>query len=729
MPSSGLPKLLLRLRLPVLVAVLLLTAVLGAGWRHLGFGYSVESFLRTEDPELRAAVEHYRDFPFPDNLLLFGFEHPDPLGDEALDTLADLSRRLQAVAGVDRVLSLATLPDPRLRRHDRLRETLATSRLYRRLFHAEARAGRPGALGGLIQLERDARDGHERKALLDRIRAAGEGAGVTLVLSGVPFLREQYVELVKADQRLFLPLTTAVTLCLLFWLVPGVGLALATVSIVPLTLLWTFGGLGWLGAELTLLTSTLFTLLMVIAVADAVHIVLRYKQERLAGLDREAAGARALEHTAAPCALTSLTTIVGFGSLMLASIPDLREFGAWASLGVAIAFVLTLVVVPTATPLLGRLLGEGGDRLRGALWFGKASRRLASLPPGRVLVGFALATGLAVALAMQVRQDSYMLEDLDPRSEPYRDFKWFEDHFAGSTTSEVLVTFEDGDAFDPATLAELRGVIGRIEQRDFVRRTLSYVDAVDDGLPRPIVRALDAPPFGFFAADGRSARVLVFMGDIGTRAAEEWFAWVRGLDDGLAHVRVRPVGLHLLATRQVTRLVEEVEGSFLLAFVVILMVMTLAFRSLRYGVLAMIPNLFPTLITLGFMGVVGINLRIVSVISFAIAFGLAVDNTIHILSRYQRERARGTAPDEAVRVAAGAVGSAVWTTSLLLLLGFTILTWSRFKASQDFGLLACVTIASALVGDLLLLPALLRHFDRRRDRARDAAMPPGGPRT
>jgi predicted RND superfamily exporter protein len=206
----------------------------------------------------------------------------------------------------------------------------------------------------------------------------------------------------------------------------------------------------------------------------------------------------------------------------------------------------------------------------------------------------------------------------------------------------------------------------------------------------------------------KSARVLFFMKDIGAVALDELFTKIRARSESLRDIDLRPTGLQVVANMQVSRLIEEVKVSFFFAFIVISVLMGIVFMSLRHGLIALVPNSFPLLATAAFMYVTGQHLRIVAVMTFAIAFGLAVDNTIHIFVRYRRELRRVGSVEEAVARALESVGDAVWTTSLLLLVGFCVLFFSGFKASFDFGVLACVTILAALIGDLMLLPALLR---------------------
>lgn len=711
---DGPAEFLVRWRRVVVLVVLALSCWLIPGAFHLGFDYNVGSFLRTADPALKATVAHYGDgFTWPDRLVFFGFEAVDPLGDAALARLADFEQRLRAIPGIRRVVSLhsapglsgaSTPPGPRV----------ASSRLYRRLLVHTPAAGGRGALAGFVEIDRP-----DRADVLRAMEAAartlpplttGERAPC-VHLTGFPVLRDTYVRFLEADQRLFLPLAALLTAILLLLLVPGLGLAVATMAVVPLTLGWTFGILGHLGQKLVLLTSTLPTLLMVIAVADAVHLSLRFREERLQGIERDRSAVAALARTWTPCALTSLTTAIGFGSLTLARVRDLVSLGAFSVLGVLLAFLLTILVLPALLPGLARVLGEGGiERIEWSRRLGRFSRRLGALPQRWVLAGAGLAFAGCLALGLQVRQDAHLTEDYFPQTPAVQSLRWFEQRFVGPITGEILVRAKSGDLLRDEHVAELRRFVAWLEQQPGVIRTLSFLDAMDDGVPKPLLSFLTREPVALFDSALETARVLTFTRDVGTAETRRF---LDRLDARIAEIdtlEIRPVGLQILATRIVADLINEVKGSFLAAFLLISILMTLVFKSLRYGLIAIVPNLFPLLVTLSFMGATGMRLRILAVITFAIAFGLAVDNTIHILNRFRWERTEGRGVEEAIGVSLEAVGAAVWTTSLLLLLGFGLLLFSNFKASHDFGLLACVTVLAALLGDLILLPALLRTF-------------------
>jgi predicted RND superfamily exporter protein len=212
----------------------------------------------------------------------------------------------------------------------------------------------------------------------------------------------------------------------------------------------------------------------------------------------------------------------------------------------------------------------------------------------------------------------------------------------------------------------------------------------------------------FVGPDFREGRISVRTGDRGSVELREAGERIlgRARDTAPSGVRVRIGGLAVQANRVLSRLVREMAKSTVVAFVAIFFLMSVIFRSVRVGALAMVPNMLPLLAAAGFMGYAGITVRSSIALIFAVALGIAVDDTIHMITRYRRERAGGAGPADAAERAVRRTGRPVVLTSIVLLAGFLTFTISEFKATEHFGLVASVTIVTALVGDLLLLPGL-----------------------
>jgi len=233
----------------VLLAAALLTGALSLPLAQLRVGYSVKSFLSSDEPTLRAAAAHYAEFAVPDNLLLFCYPEAHPYTIEALDRLEDLDRELRALPGVERVLTLASAPGVGRSHGERFRRRLSRSFTWRDLLVSK----REDALGGVIVLDRDNDRPAQRRELFARLRALPTVQAVDLVLAGIPYHRSAVIGMIRDDQLFFIPVATAITAVLLFWFIPSFTMALLCLAVVPFTLLATLGTMSSCGVELTLL--------------------------------------------------------------------------------------------------------------------------------------------------------------------------------------------------------------------------------------------------------------------------------------------------------------------------------------------------------------------------------------------------------------------------------------------------------------------------------------------
>ncbi|MGB3966751.1 MAG: MMPL family transporter, partial [Planctomycetota bacterium] len=318
----------MRWRVAVLVAAVAVAVALAFAVPALRVGFRIDGFFRSDDPVLQEAMGHYGDpgFEPPDRLLLFGWDEPEPTGVPSVQRLAGFTAVLQQEPLVERVLTLANVAVPGALRSSP--EQVAKSATWRHLL-----VSRQGdAVAGIVVL-RPGYHGAALPPLFARLRAAAAAAGRELRLCGLPYHTSESRELIQADMARFLPIGTAVSAALLFWLVPHWLLACLALVVVPMTLASTLGVMAWCGIEMTMLTSTLPTLLLCMSVADGVHLVGRFLEERARDGDAKLAAARTFAAMFVPCLMTSLTTIVGFLTLVTARLVDLRWLGVFAAVG------------------------------------------------------------------------------------------------------------------------------------------------------------------------------------------------------------------------------------------------------------------------------------------------------------------------------------------------------------------------------------------------------------
>ncbi|MGF1465234.1 MAG: RND family transporter [Sandaracinaceae bacterium] len=565
--------------------------------------------------------------------------------------------------------------------------------------------------------------------------------GVTARLGGLPEVRASMVDALLEDQVWLISLALLGSLAMLllsFRTFAGVALPLGAAG---MTAGMVVGAMGWLGEPINLLNNVVPALLITIGLGDAVHLLVRHREELDRDGDREAATRRCMRAMANACFLTSATTAVGFGSLMVSHTEVLRRFGFLAAAGVMLAYVVTVLFLPAALPgLQVRTRAHGGT---GAV--DRALSRLAAAvarrPVAAVLVSLGLLLG-SVAYGRQVEVDSALIDQIDRGSPSRQTVALLETSLDGIRRVDVGMEGPPG-SFDRG--AGLRA-LERVETRLADNAIVLGVDG-----PVELLRALYAQ----VAADREAGASALATGDragalaeLAQRKAPELWAQHVSEDGSRARLQVslRDAGegrIHTLlerlegelevlpydtvisgeaarTSRGLATLVGDLTTSFALAVVVIFVMLGLVLRSIRLGLLSVLPNVLPLAVTIAYMAWRGIPLHAATAIVFTVSLGLCVDGTIHLLVRYREEIAMGRRRTSAVVRAVRGTGRAVLVGACTLLLGFVALLFASFVPVRWFAELSIVAIGSALAAEILVLPALLvlwgprTLFDARR---------------
>lgn len=480
-----------------------------------------------------------------------------------------------------------------------------------------------------------------------------------------------------------------------------------------LGLMWTWGALGWLGEDVGGLTKIVTpVLLMMVGFTDSMHLMLAMRQGRRAGLSARDAARRMAIELGGACCLTSLTTAVGFASLMTASSEMLVGFGLACSLGSLLTLAAVVLVVPLAcsTPI-GNHLGEGRREPRSGAFFEGLVARILPRARAVALVGI-VATAWLTVLASGLKPDDSLAGDLPANSRAGQGLEWASEAFGGTLPLMIFVDPAEVASL-PAELAAVEEILAAEPDVGSISSALDLWAAVPESL-HPMI-----PPevrTTWLSEDGTSGLVHFRLPDMGTADLRPVFdRLTTALEERSAEA---PVSL-LLAGQAVedARGLDEVTNdlirSLALAAGILFLILTLAFRSLRIGLITIVPNTFPLVLTAGGLRLSGVSLSFEAVTALVIALGIAVDDTVHLLARYRRERRSGRTIEEALGHSTRHVGTAMLLSTVIMTSGFAVVLTSELPATASFGALACITIGSALAGDLVLLPALLAAFDRK----------------
>ena len=718
----------------------------------VGSDDAYEIWFLDSDPALRA-YEAFHDRFGNDELLLLTFE---PEGGtiftpEALASLDRVTAHLEGHPDLGRILSpvnherlhgeedeitlvRAVPPAPRTEADlVASRARLLDDPVARRtvVFHEGAVAG---VLAEIVY--RPGNDDY-RKALLadlDAFLAAERERGFAYDLMGGSVLDAEVFRKSRGDILRETPLVIAVLGLVLLLTTRNLAATLAPLGVVGAAVVsarWVMALVGWQDNSMLVMMPLI---VLAIGVADSVHIVLRFLRYREEGVDPPDAARRTAVTLFRPCFVTTFTTALGFLALLTTSLAPLRQLGVMAAVGVTFALVYSLLPLISA---LSYVTVRPKHRDWSSTWLPGLVGRLPGFTRRRrgvILAATALTTLVAVAGIPRVQVEANAIE-LFAEDDPVRVVTQRMERQAGGFGSlEVVIDAgAEGGILEPEVLAAMADLGAFLETQPLVSAATSIVDPL-----REMNRAMhDDDPAMAVVPDNRplAAQYLLLYELAG--GAEDLDAF---LDRTRAHARVSartrvgssseyrdlqeavlafaedrfPAGVEVNYTGIVTLyrnmgdyLIRSQIRSFLFALLFITLTLAITFRSPRMGLLSLIPNVWPIALTVGVMGWFGIWLEPATAMVAAVAIGIAVDDSVHFLSAYLEARGEGHDRVDAATRAFALSGRAIVLTTVILLAGFGVLLTSSFLPYTRFAFLCGLAVALALVGDLLVLPAVL----------------------
>jgi predicted RND superfamily exporter protein len=623
-----------------------------------------------------------------------------------------------------------------------LRERTIADPLFRRTLVSED--GRTAALNvsfrKLTDREFIAADLDGR---IERVLATEARADRRFHVAGRPHLKSRVYQLMMRDLRLLIPAAVAgialvLTFCLGSW--RGVVLPLGSVLIATL---WTFAAIALLGRPLTILTVILAPNLISIGSVYGVHVITRYEEEAPGVAGSPAAALRCLEHVTTPVLISGLTTLIGFGALLVTDVPAVFELGAFSVLGIASVTLLSITAVPAALSLLPLprrsarpgMMRRLSTRIQAVFGFVLRGFNHWSARHSRSVIAVWIALCVLAALAVpRMRVDTDYLSFFDPRSSLRLDFEAVNRLLAGAVPIYVVIGGDDNGALrEPEALRKLEhlerelqslpGVTHATSIVDLLRALNRAVEADDPAQERiPETRAgvaelLQLVPKGdaqrLLTTDHARANLVVRTGAVGSEAV---LALTSSLERAVAAIGfperlpASVTGNAILLSRSADGIANGQMQAVCLAAGSIFLLILAGLRSLPLAVIAMIPNVVPVLLFFGMLGAGLAPLSLPTSLIGSVALGIAIDDTVHYIVRYRAERLAGRDPDEASRRASQSVGTAIVTTCAMLVAGYLIIACSGFATLRQFGLLSAGTMILCLATDLILLPALLMRW-------------------
>ena len=575
-----------------------------------------------------------------------------------------------------------------------------------------------------------------RGETLDRIYTAVRKSlpyGLHAFYNGSIEIDETYNRVTVENQRRFVPPILLLTVVAVYVLFRSVSRALIVLFSIAVSVLWTLGIYSLMGFGFNILTAMLTPLVVVLAISDDVHLIQHYDHERQ-HLDAEQAFKRTVSYLFTPLLGASGTTALGLLSLATSDVIAIRQFGIGAAVGVMVDVFASLVLVPTllsyvppSSPVAGRETYLG-PWLSGVA--GYAIRR-----PAMVLAATVAAVAVAIAGMTQLRVDTNHIGFFS-RSHPLsQSAAVIDDSLAGVYSFHVLLE-------GPPDALKMPDAITRIDRlsADFralpgVRKTASMADYVkranealhpgdpDAGVipndPSVVAQELFLIALNdegrrelerLVSSDFSTAQILARLPSMSSGKVYEMIETAQRMATARFEgtpIRATATGSGRLFSALDHYVVSSQISSFGTAFVTIMAAMFLIFRSYKYGLIALVPNVLPVIGVLGLMGWLGISINIATVMVASVALGVVDDDTVHFLHRFRHEIAGGLGADAAAHVAATVEGRAAFTTAVVNICGFAVLFLSEYKPSAWFGGLLAATLGMAFVAEVLVLPATL----------------------
>ncbi|MHB1144341.1 MAG: efflux RND transporter permease subunit [Thiobacillus sp.] len=713
---------------------------------NIHFNNAGDIYSPADAPIIQLRESLFREFP-SDEALIALFEGDKLFGPDFLGALDRVAKKMEAHASVDRVLTLTTiehidatddgfavslLVDP----EDLAARTPAEwkARVLDDEFAPGTLVSKDGKAVALVVRPKVLKESLARRDIAIALDAAIRAEKLDATQTATAGTVAQTVEELRSlwrDSAIFIPLTVVIGLVLMWWVVGRVrpmiigGLAMGTVVAVSVA------GIVASGQPYTPITAMIPTLMAAYTTATLLHLYAAIQRGRIALLSRPQRIARALSETFVPGLFNVLTTGAGLLSLLWVDIPPVQTFGLSGAIGTLMVFLVVFILVP---PILLKWDTPRWPRRRSGLSHARhiaAAVAVFSLRNARaVLIGTLLLVLAAIPLAMQLKVESNLIKFFAPDHSISRSTDRVEARLSGVTTMEVVLTGEARDSLkNPATLAQIKAFQTWLEQQPEIDRSFSLVEVieemnrafsgeglVDNALPtsRKLVEQL------LLIYDGKDLYELVnrefqrgrIALNLNVHGANEIGKVIERIE---AHLRAQPIqGIHAemagwgrLFSDQEDRIVEGQIKSFASAFLQILLLMALLFRSFRGALICLVPNLAPLFFIFVVMGSTGIALDVATVLIAGVILGITVDDTIHLYHGYLHRIQRGVSPVFAIIRSVEASGRAVIAISIVLIAQFSLLGLSDFRPTANFGMLCAVGLFAGQLFELLLMPALL----------------------
>jgi predicted RND superfamily exporter protein len=753
-----------RFRWPIMIISLMLALGVGSGGQHLRFTNDYRVFFSADNPQLLAFEALENTYTKNDNVMfVVAPKNGDVFAPSTLAAVEWLTEEAWQTPFSNRVDSLSNFQHTEAEADDLIVRNLYEDagslnsddiKKIRRVSMAE-----PSLVARLVSTGADV-TAVNVTVQLPGVDPLAEGPAVVgfardlkrqaleqfpeleIRLAGMVMLNNAFSESAAGDIMTLVPISFGLMLLTLGVLLRAISGTIATLFVIASSILVAMGAGGFLGIPLSPPSASAPTIILTVAIANSVHVLVSYLHGLRTGLERHAAVIESLRLNLQPVFLASITTALGFLSMNFSDVPPFQHLGNLVAMGVVASFVMAVTFLPALLAIVPARVrvetSDGRDEGMAKLGDFVVTHR------GKLLWSMSALVVLLVAFVPRNDLNDIFLHYFDERVEFRRDSDFTAERLTGLMPIEYsLEAKEPGGVADPVFLRE----VDAFAQWYRAQPETVHVNTISDVMKRlnqnmhgddpgkyvlPSERNLAAQylllyemslPYGLdlnnqIDIEKSSTRVTASLKTLSTndmldleRRVQEWLA-----TNTTAIQAAEGSGTALMFSHIGKRNIISMLGGTAVALILISGLLVFALRSVKIGLLSMVPNLVPAAMGFGLWGMtvgeVGLALSVVS----GMTLGIVVDDTVHFLSKYLRaRREQGASPADAVRYAFVSVGRALLVTSIVLVVGFLVLSLSSFELNSGMGLLTAIVIVFALVADFLLLPPLLIKLEEKSD--------------
>lgn len=746
----------IRYRWIVITLTLIAVQIATSGAQYLGFSTNYRVFFSQANPELTAFEEFQNIYTKNDNIV-FVVEPADgqvfnPHNSAVVEAITEAAWQIPYAIRVDSVSNFqhSWADGDDLTVEDLIRNGAQQSQDYldqRReialnepVIKHNLLSTNAAVTGINVTLQYPEKDASEVPAAVAEARSIAariqaDNPEIRIYLTGVSMLNNAFAEAGQTDAMTLIPAMYLILLIMLAIMLRSISGTFVTLLVIGFSSATAMGLAGYLGIQLTPISITAPTIILTMAIADSVHILITTLGLMREGYDRHTAIKESIRINFMPVTLTSLTTVVGFLSLNISDAPPFWHLGNITAMGITAAWIYSLTFLPAVAsllPLKVRTEPQGS-------WLDRKLEGLGDWVISRyhtVLISMGGITLALVAMVPTIDLNDQFIRYFDHRIEFRTDTDNAIEKLNGIYLIEYSIeTATPGGINDPAYLQHLEAFSDWLRTQPEIMHVNSYSDTIkrlnknlhadqQDWYRIPDDQELAAQylllyelslPYGLdlndrVTIDKSATRLTASMPDIATgdirdflKRSEAWFQ-----EHAPQGVSTKPTGTTVMFSYISERNINSMIGGTIIAILAIALLMIITLRHIGLGLLSLIPNAIPILMTFGVWAILVGHVGMASATVAATCLGIVVDDTVHFLSKYLRARREMRLPvEDAIRYAYATVGKAIVVTTIVLTIGFAVLTWSTFLINAQMGLLTAMAIVLALVTDFLLLPALL----------------------